>query len=277
MAGIIIAPMGLWKRRPAPSVACEAFGVRVEVTLDEIELRGSVQEILPPGWIPCDAADATGRFALRQTGTDSYEVSVAGAPWLEHATLDMALGMLDAQIRIFVAANARDRIFVHAGVVAHHGMALAIPGESFSGKTTLVSALVERGATYYSDEFAVLDGEGGVHPYPRRLSIRASHAGATQERHVGELGGVAAAGRAELAAVAITRYRPGAEWQPTRLSTGKGVLALLANTVPAQERPAESLRVVSRAVAGALVLEGDRGEAGPAAASLLEHLAACSR
>ena len=191
-------------------------------------------------------------------------------------TLDVALGMLDAQIRIFVAARARDRIFVHAGVVARDGMALVIPGESFSGKTTLVRALVELGATYYSDEYAVLDDEGRVHPYPRRLSIRGDDGSATEERHVGELGGVVAAVRAELAAVVVTRYRPGAEWQPKRVSSGQGVLALLANTVPAHERPQESLRAVSRAVAGAIVLDGDRGEAGPAAESMLDALAAHS-
>ena len=64
------------------------------------------------------------------------------------------------------------------------------------------------------------------------------------------------------------------QWQPRRLSAGEGVLALLANTVPARERPQESLRTLSRAVRGATVLEGDRGEAGPTAAALLEELAA---
>lgn len=261
------------------------------MTLDDIELRERVREILPPGWKPTDPTDPTdstdstdsigttgstgaiGRFALRERDADRYEVTVEEVAWLEHATLDVALGMLDAQIRIYVAAHARDRIFVHAGVVARGGRALVIPGESFSGKTTLVSALVQLGATYYSDEYAVLDGEGRVHPYPRRLSIRGDDGSASEERHAG---GVAAAGSAELAAVVVTRYRPGAEWKPTRLSTGQGVLALLANTVPAQERPQESLRAVTRAVAGAIVLDGDRGEAESAAHSMLEALAAHS-
>jgi hypothetical protein len=266
-------PMPLRKRQAQRSLACHTFGVEVEVALDDIELRERVQEILPPGWKPADPRDSTdagGRFGLRDTGADSYEVTVDDVPWLEHATLEVALGMLDAQIRIYVAANARERIFVHAGVVTRGGMALVIPGESFSGKTTLVSALVRLGATYYSDEYAVLDDEGRVHPYPRPLSIRGEDGTAPQERQVG----AALAAPAALAAVVVTRYRPGAEWQPTRLSPGQGVLALLANTVPAQERPQESLRAVSRAVAGAIVLESDRGEARPAAESILEALAA---
>jgi hypothetical protein len=256
------------------SVVCEAFGAQVQVALEEdTELRERIEEILPPNWGPCEVTDETGQFGLRETDVDSYDVTVEGVPALEHARLDVALSMLDAQIRLFIATNARDRIFVHAGVVARRGKALVIPGESFSGKTTLVRALVELGATYYSDEYAVLDDQGLVHPYPRRLSIRGGEGTATQELHIRELGSIAAAGSAELAAVIATRYRPGAEWKPKRLSSGQGVLALLANTVPAQQRPTESLRAVSRAVAGALVLDGDRGEAGPAAQSMLEALA----
>jgi len=268
--------MRLRKRHSPPSVVVEAFGAQVQVALEVSELRERVEEILPPNWGPCDVTEATGQFGLRQTDAESYEVTVDGMPWLEHATLDVALSMLDAQIRLFIATNAHDRIFVHAGVVATGGKALVIPGESFSGKTTLVSAMVELGATYYSDEYAVLDDQGRVHPYPRRLSIRGANGSATEERHVAELGGAAAVGSAELAAVVVTRYRPGAEWQPERVSTGQGVLALLANTVPARERPQESLRAVSRAAAGAIVLDGDRGEAGSAAQAMLDALAAHS-
>ena len=36
------------------------------------------------------------------------------------------------------------------------------------------------------------------------------------------------------------------------------MLALLANTVPAQARPEESLRTLGRAIAGATIVEGDR-------------------
>lgn len=254
-------------------MAFEAFGVQVELRLGDTGYEAEVQDRLPPGWKRCDGGESAGHFGLRRTGADSYEVTVADEPWLERATFDVALGMLDAQIRLFVAANAQHRIFVHAGVVAREGKAIVIPGESFSGKTTLVRALVERGATYYSDEYAVLDDDGRVHPYPRRLSIREPDSRATQERHVGEFGGIAAVNTAAVAVVVVTRYRPGAEWLPRRRSSGHGVLALLTNTVPAHERPEESLHAVSRAVAAATVLEGDRGEVGPAAASMLEALA----
>jgi hypothetical protein len=49
-------------------------------------------------------------------------------------------------------------------------------------------------------------------------------------------------------------------------------MAMLANTVPARERPEESLRAVRRAVDGAVVLESERGEAEALAPLLLAEL-----
>lgn len=252
----------------------EAFGVQVEVTLGDAELEGAVEEILPPGRTACRPDASAGRFGLHQTGEDAYEVTFAGFPSMAHATLDVALTMLDAQMRLFIAANARDWLFVHAGVVARAGRALVAPGDSFSGKTTLVRALVSAGATYYSDEYAVLDGAGRVHPYPRPLSIRHGDGGEVREHQAADNSAAAGEDSASLGMVVVTRYREGAEWQPKRLSPGQGLVALLANTVPAQERPEESLRTLRRAMERATVLEGERGNAGPMAAALLEELAA---
>ena len=87
---------------------------------------------------------------------------------------------------LLTAYRAQDCLFVHAGVVGWQGKAILIPGRSFSGKTTLVKALIEAGATYYSDEFAILDRQGLVHPYPLPLRSAwdgAGHAGNSRLRH----------------------------------------------------------------------------------------------
>lgn len=47
-----------------------------------------------------------------------------------------------------------------------------VPGRTLSGKSSLVLALVKAGADYYSDEYAVFDGSGRVHPYSKPLSRR---------------------------------------------------------------------------------------------------------
>ena len=40
------------------------------------------------------------------------------------------------------------------------------------GKTTLVVALLRAGAHFYTDDFALLDGDGLVHPYPNLIFIK---------------------------------------------------------------------------------------------------------
>jgi hypothetical protein len=264
--------MGLRKRTSPGSLTFESFGVPVQLTIDADGQAEPVREVHPPGWSTSRATPSAGRFELRQVGNDSYEVAINDRTELHQAALDIALGLLEAQIRLYVAEKAKDHIFVHAGVVAAHGKALIAPGKSFSGKTTLVKALVEAGATYFSDEYAVFDRSGRVHPYPRRLSLRTPTG--HEQRDVRELGGIAGDEAGELGVVALTQYRPGGVWNPARLSGGQGLTALLADTIPARERPQESLTTLRRAITpGVSILQGERGEAEPVAAALLDELA----
>jgi hypothetical protein len=134
-----------------------------------------------------------------------------------------------------------------------------LPGRSFSGKTTLVAAFVRAGATYFSDEFAVLDEHGTVHPYLTRLSIR-DGADDRYNVDVAQLGGVSGTTALPVGAIVMTSYRPGAVWEPRELTPGRAALAVLHNTVAAMTRHDEALPVLHRATSGALLLEGDRGE-----------------
>jgi hypothetical protein len=177
--------------------------------------------------------------------------------------------VLDAQLRAHVALNAPEHVFIHAAVVAARGRAIVIPGPSFSGKTTLAAALLAAGCTYYSDEFAALDPDGLVHPYPKPLSIRAAGSRHSTERSPATLGAQAGSRALPIGLIAITRYLPAAVWRPRRQSAGEASLALLANAVPARERPAETLAAITNAVAGALTLKSDRGEATTAAREII--------
>jgi hypothetical protein len=132
-----------------------------------------------------------------------------------------------------------------------------------------VAALVRRGATYFSDEFAVIDHEGLVHPYPKLLSIRSDDSLTEADHHVSSLGGVAGDTAAPPGLVVVTYYVPGAVWQPRQLTLGEATLALLAKTVPAQSRPEESMKVLSTALRESTVLEGERGDADEFADMLL--------
>jgi hypothetical protein len=253
-------------------IGFEAFGVPASIAAPP-EVLPRIEAILPPGWRPREPAEDEQRFVLRPRSNSDYGVedregSVSGSP-----DVQVALEVLDARVRGYIALHAPDHIFVHAGVVGHGGHAIVLPGTSFSGKTTLVAELVRAGASYYSDEFAVLDGEGLVHPYPKPLSIRTE--GYSQTDHaVDAIGGVAGSEPLPVGLVVAAQYVPGAEWSPRRLSPGEAVLAVLANTVPAQERPDQSLGAIKRAVTGAVTLQGNRGEAAALVDELLGAIAA---
>jgi hypothetical protein len=252
--------------------AFEAFGVRGTIAAQSPAVLERMRELLPPGWTPCSPDLVEHRFTLvaGEMGTYTYikddEVINRG---LE---LDLALTILDSQMRLVVGVKAPDAIFIHAGVVAHRGRTLVMPGSSFAGKTTLVAALVRLGAVYFSDEFAVIDAEGMIHPYAKPLSLRDAGGYAQTDHPVERLGGVKGDTALPAGIVAVTTYAPGAQWRPERLSSGEGAMALLANAVPARERPAQVMSAIARAIDNAIVLRSDRGEAEGVAPILLAEL-----
>ena len=184
----------------------------------------------------------------------------------------VALEAFESDLHRYVAEWAPRRVFVHAGVVGWKGRAIVIPGRSFTGKSTLVAGLVRHGATYYSDEYAVLDGRGRVHPFPRALALR-NNGNTKQERlSLKSLGGKTGSEPLPVGLVVVSRYRAGARWRPRRLTPGQGVLALLANAVSARRQPNRVLSSLRQAIARAPVIQGTRGEAGEVAAQLLRQL-----
>lgn len=257
----------------AHEFAFEAFGVRLLVTADGADELDRVRTLLPPGSQPCSASTVHKRFGIRADSSGAYAVIRGDETYTKNLELDLAFELLEAQVRAYVALHAPDKIFVHAGAVSIGGRAALIPGMSFAGKTTLVAALVRAGAIYYSDEFAVCDERGLVWPYARPLALR-NTAGISSPHPVETLGGVAGEDPVPVGVVVVTNYRRDADWKLLRRSTGRGVLALLANTVAAQTRPEQAMRVLTRAIDGATVIESDRGEAGEVVESIFAELEA---
>jgi hypothetical protein len=213
-----------------------------------------------------------GRFALvKDTDDGLLRVECDEKPIAGPFDLRLALGILDAELRMYIALHAPDRVFVHAGVVGVEGRAIVLPGRSFAGKTTLVAALVKAGAEYWSDEYAVLDADGLVHPYPKPLSVRINDTRETDEQPVESLGGRAGDRPLPIAVIAFTSYHPGATWALQARTAGEGAVKLLEHSIAARSRPEQVLAAVRHAAADAMVFEGDRGDAGQAASSLLSQ------
>jgi hypothetical protein len=252
----------------------EACGVPIRVSADSESAWAQMQELLPPGWVangddaPVDPEREVAHFTLTQDGAEY--VLMRDDSVLARSDLKIALHVFDAQLRGHIALNSPNRVFVHAGTVGHRGRAIVIPGESFSGKTTLVAELVKAGATYYSDEYAVLDADGLVHPFPKPLSIR-PRTGLGVRTDVTELGGSAGAEPLRLGLIVVAQYRRDATWQPRTLSQGEAVIQLLAHTIPAKARPEETMNAIRQAVdgSGAIALEGERGDASAIVEQLL--------
>ena len=159
-------------------------------------------------------------------------------------------------------------------MVAAGDRAILIPGRTRSGKTTLVAELVRAGATYYSDEYAVLDEDGWVHPFAKPLSIRVA-AGQPQDLvDVAALGGHAGTVPLRVGAVVSTRFVTGVRWQPEPLSAGHATLHLLDNAVAARRRFPEVCRALGAALGGPVrAWHGVRGDAHHVARWLLDELA----
>jgi hypothetical protein len=170
-----------------------------------------------------------------------------------------------------VALHSPRRLFVHAAAVAWGGHVIALPARTCAGKSTLAVELVRAGATYYSDEFAVLDVEGLVRPFTRPLRLRGRDGTPPRDIHPEELGGTAGSEALPLGLVVATTYRAGARWRPHPMSPGEVALALFANTVIARRRPAHAATLIARAVGrGATGVHGARGEAAEVAGQLLD-------
>ncbi len=254
-----------------------SHGVSIGIRTNDPSVLARTADAFPPGWEDSPSVTVDSWFSIVRVPSDDgqrviYELYEDQEKLDEGLRLTRLLDSMDSAIRVAVGRRAPDRLFVHAGAVAWKGRAIVIPGRSGAGKTTLVAALVAAGATYYSDEYAVLDDRGFVHPYSRPLSIRQGEHRRMKQSATADLGGRTATGPLPVALVLATRFRSGATFEPRVSTPGHGAQAMFANTLSARERPAFAFSVLSRSVADATILVGDRGEAAAAVPVLLDHL-----
>lgn len=263
----------------AAGLVFTSYGVRVGVRVNDPSAIELLLERLPPGWKQGSGLSVERLYSLflggagERAGVRRFHLLYGDMERLARTVhLDEALDSFESNLQLYVAEQARRRVFIHAGVVGWRGQAIVIPGRSYTGKTTLVAELVRRGATYYSDEYAVMDARGRVHPYPRPLQIREGENAKQKKYAVEELGGRAGQGPLPVGLVVVSRYQRAARWRPRSLSTGQGMLELLANTVSARRKPEAVLQALRQTVMAAPVIKGARGEAAEMADSILAEL-----
>lgn len=244
--------------------AFEYFGLQVGVEWDDTDLDRSLWDLLLPIWRSEPSLRPSARF--RVTRDSQGNLLVEGPPDEPYrgARLDV-IETLERRLHFYLACLCREAVFVHAGVVGWGGGAVVIPGRSFSGKSTLTLALLEAGASYLSDEYAVIDRAGRVHPFPRPISLRGEKG--QERRKVAQV----CLRPLPLAAVVVTQFSENSKWEPETLSAGGCVLEMMANTVQAQTAPQLALHCLGAAVTRCVGWKGRRGEAAAAAAAILKQ------
>jgi hypothetical protein len=255
----------------ARSLSVISYGVRIGICADTQMILDRFLARLPLGCKLTSSGLMQRSYSIvdssggRAKTARRFDLCADGIAIGRKLTITDALETLESNLQHYVAEMARRRVFVHAGVVGWKGLGVLIPGRSFAGKSTLVAELIGAGATYYSDEYAVLDSRGRVHPFARPLGIREGRKGRTTRYSIETLGGRAGVKPLPVALVISSRFVNGATWQPRRISAGQGALELLANTVPARRQPELSLATLQQAASQAHFYKGKRGEAGETA------------
>ena len=267
----------------AAGLSFTAYGVRVGVRVSQPDALEQLADHLPPGWEPAPSAAIERLYSLiiggpgPRPGRRRFHLLYGNAAQLARSMeIEQVLSVLESDLQLYVAEFAPDRLFVHAGVVGWKGQAILIPGRSFTGKSTLVAELVRAGATYYSDEYAVLDTQGRTHPYPRPISLRRRDSTRGMKYRLSDSGIHPGVEPLPVGLVVVSEYAAGAEWQPRGLTAGEGAMALLANTVSARRQPETAFSTLQKVVTRATVLQSERGEARQVAGSILESLNGCS-
>lgn len=263
----------------ADGMAFLSYGLRVGVRVDDRKLLRRVTERLPPGskQSPVPVVDHLYSLVVGGSERNDRVRRLSLAYWnitriARSRDFNEVLDAFESHLQLTVAEHAPRRVFVHSGVVGWKGKAILFPGLSYTGKSTLVRHLIRAGATYYSDEYAVLDERGRVHPYPRPLGVRQPNSFEAKKVRPEKLGARIGSKPLRVGLVVSTNYKLGSRWRPRRITRGKGVLELLANTVSARSQPELALTALPKALASAQIFKGVRGEASEAVERILALL-----
>jgi len=100
-------------------------------------------------------------FALRLNRADTL--------WESKDRNDMAPAFELHLYRTIIEHTTPAYLSVHASGIAIDGRTCMFAGESGAGKSSLCTEALMHGASYFSDEFSLLDDQGRLMPFPRPL------------------------------------------------------------------------------------------------------------
>ncbi|MEJ7860031.1 MAG: hypothetical protein WKF90_00205 [Pyrinomonadaceae bacterium] len=246
----------------------KVYGVKICIETNKKaflkELKNEITRILPVKveFINSQISDHT--FYIEVSEGEKYEL-YKNEKSLGQMLKSDVLVVFDSRLRLTVGEFAVSKVFLHAGVVSWKGEAIVIPANSFKGKTSLVAELVKKGALYYSDEYAVLNRDGCVEPFPKQLSLRGIvNEYAQVDRTVESLGGRKGTKKIPVGMILLTEFKPQLstkKWKPRLLSPGRGVMEILPHTISIRNDTKLALNVLNKIASRAIIAKSKRGEA----------------
>lgn len=254
-----------------------SYGVELGVRSTEEEVLQILSKELPYKSVQTKAATVERMFSVLPTSDQSSEKGSFHLYWdhmlfSQKLSLDGLVENLRGIAQVAIAELSTRRLFIHSGVVGWQGKGILIPGETHSGKSTLVAELVKMGASYYSDEFALLDEQGYVSPYAKPLSLRDSKSQQQRDIPIESIAGKQGVEKLPVGLVVVSNFQKGAAWKPSTVSPGVGLLHLLESTHSARRDPARAMRLIKKATNNARVIMSPRGEAEQAALKILNEI-----
>lgn len=261
----------------AAGFSFRAYGLLIGVRASDEAALGDLRGRLPYGSVPSAEASVDYLYSIRvggegrREGTRRFHLLYADAVQLGR-TMDwqQLLDGFEKDVELFVGERAHGKVFVHAGVVGWKGRAIVLPGRSLAGKSTLVAELVRAGCDYYSDEFAILDESGRVHPFQRPLELRAGQDPGAGKRLLEGLRLPTTSPPLPVAVVLFSRYRASAAFRPRPISPGRACLEMLRHTLSARTQPELVFPVFRAVTQRACAWETSRGQAAKVVQAILD-------
>jgi hypothetical protein len=179
----------------------------------------------------------------------------------------------DSLVRILVADHSPHLVFIHAGVVGWRGKAIILPGDSFFGKTTFVSELARCGAEYYSDEYAIIDERGLVHPFARPLTMRGKGNDVCETpTEIEQIGGKKGGEPIPVGCVFFTKFDPESRPDYQFVTIGQGIVEIIRQTIAIRRNTEFAIKVLKNAFSNAIIVKSPRTEAEVFAREFLEFV-----
>lgn len=247
----------------------QCYGVRISISSNRANLIEKVKRemphIFPIKWKEIPENRIKHEFQIfKDYKTKQIKISKDEEFVYEGPDLKRALEMLVSKLRLTVAEFAEKIVFLHAGVVGWKGKAILIPGKSFAGKTTLVAEFAKNGCEYFSDEYALIDKKGLVHPFPKKLSMRGIVDDYTQiDTDVEAFGGKSTTKPFPVGYVLVAEYKKtkNLKVRIQKISLGEGVMACIANSISIRQNPRFVIEVLNKALSQSIAVKSVRGDA----------------